>query len=672
MEKNKIVIPRGISYLGGWSDFSFSMFPSKCIINKQIPGCGFTEYCINGKENIILCSPRKLLLWNKHKQHLDKTYLVINEMEPDLRVDKDISKEYKGLFSVSVETESVDVGSDIYKRIWKEIDGYYLRKESLGEPYKILVTYDSYRIVKSILESQGRFSQFYTIIDEYQSILHDARFKSSTELGFMQYLRTSPTSLFVSATPMMEDYMEMLDEFKDLPYYEFDWSTEDPDRITRPHLQVLTMMSVGSKAKEIINRYLSGKFNSVDLIKDGKVETVYSTEAVFYVNSVNHIISIIKGSNLTPSQCNILCSDTKENRGKLRRKLGKTWTIGDVPVEGEQHKMFTFCTRTVYLGADFYSRCAQSFVFSDSNSDCLSVDISEDLPQILGRQRLSENPWRNEATFYYRSTADYKKMTADDFNRIIEKKRRETSDLLSAYSNCSDPRVRDSLARAYQFIASNRSYKEDYVAVNVNAAGVLTPVVNTLVFINELRSFRIQQIDYKDRFSVFNTIYTNERFVNKTNDEDLHKALRVYSSMSTVRSKLSYLCEGGLKKETLEKLLLLIPDTDIVRRSYEELGPQKIISCQYNRNLIIKALGKSLFNDQDLLANLVFAEFHVGDKIPNDEAKRRLGDLYGKVGYTVKPKAQDLEKYFDLKMIKLSDRVENKRVHGIELLRQKV
>jgi len=29
--------------------------------------------------------------------------------------------------------------------------------------------------------------------------------------------------------------------------------------------------------------------------------------------------------------------------------------IGDIPQRGEPHKMFTFCTSTVYIGADFYS-----------------------------------------------------------------------------------------------------------------------------------------------------------------------------------------------------------------------------------------------------------------------------------------------------------------------------
>lgn len=107
--------------------------------------------------------------------------------------------------------------------------------------------------------------------------------------------------------------------------------------------------------------------------------------------------------------------------------------IGKVPKRDVKPKMFTFCTRTVYLGADFYSLCARSFIFSDSNIDSLAVDISEDLPQILGRQRLFENPWSNSAVFYYRSTANYREMKEEDFKRVIEFKQRSTESLLSVY-----------------------------------------------------------------------------------------------------------------------------------------------------------------------------------------------------------------------------------------------
>ena len=44
MQKDKIKVPSGIRYISDWNEFSFNKFPSKCIINKQLPGCGFTEY----------------------------------------------------------------------------------------------------------------------------------------------------------------------------------------------------------------------------------------------------------------------------------------------------------------------------------------------------------------------------------------------------------------------------------------------------------------------------------------------------------------------------------------------------------------------------------------------------------------------------------------------------
>ena len=60
-------VPAGYRYVSDIPDFKLHDFPH--ILNKQIPGCGFTEYCIRNDENTILCSPRKILLQNKYEQH---------------------------------------------------------------------------------------------------------------------------------------------------------------------------------------------------------------------------------------------------------------------------------------------------------------------------------------------------------------------------------------------------------------------------------------------------------------------------------------------------------------------------------------------------------------------------------------------------------------------------
>lgn len=318
-----------------------------------------------------------------------------------MEVDKDLSKVDKSRSQIFVETlkEMVHGKDTVYNRLMNEIKDYLGERKYLGKPAKILVTYDSYRIVKDILTSLGVFEGFYTVIDEFQTILHDSKFKSSTELEFLYHLHQSHNALFVSATPMLEEYLNMLDEFDGLPYINMNWGKEDSTRIIKPNLKVLSMKSTGSKAEEIIRTYKEGDFERCIRIINGYPKEIISDEAVLYVNSVNHIISIIKKCDLKPEEVNILCSDTPDNLKRIQRKLGKKFTIGEVPLRGVKPKMFTFCTRTVYLGADFYSLCARSFIFSDSNIDSLAVDISEDLPQILGRQRLFDNPWKNNATF---------------------------------------------------------------------------------------------------------------------------------------------------------------------------------------------------------------------------------------------------------------------------------
>ncbi len=672
MIRKKIVVPSGIRYISDWSEFNFNKFPGKCIINKQLPGCGFTEYCIRGPENIILCSPRKMLLKNKKDQHEFDVYLVVNEMDKESNIDKDLSKIDKNIsIDLNLEIDYIsDNNSEIYKRLYREIDEYCTSRSINGLPCKILVTYDSYRIVKDILEKLNRFQYFYTIVDEFQSILHDSRFKSDTELGFLEYLKQSPTAYFVSATPMMDEYLEMLDEFKDLPYFELDWYTEDPSRVIKPDLDVFVMRTVGEKASEIIKKYLNNDFESIVVLRNGVPTRVVSDEAVLYVNSVNHITSIIKKNNLTPEQCNILCSDTEDNLKKIQRRLGKSFKIGDVPLEDEKPKMFTFCTRTVYLGADFYSKCARSFIFSDSNIDSLAVDISEDLPQILGRQRLLENPWSNSATFYYRSTVDYRRMSGEDFQKIIESKKKSTENLLLAYNTTLDA-VKFDLAKNYQKVAKSYNYKDDYVSVNkIHTSDgniILKPVPNNLVLVNEIRAFKIQQIDYKNRFTVFSTVHnilTKDDIVN----QEVSEFLGIYIGLTTIYDKLKLLCEYGLSQDAINIVLGQISDSDEIKSYYITLGPQRLKGMGYHITKIKKALGIVTFSDE-LLDATIYNEFKVGDKITLSGIKDRLGYLYKSISYDKTPKATDLENYFEVK--KCTINLPGKRVNGLEIINKK-
>ena len=670
------IVPGGIRFLSDWKDFFFYKLPPKCIINKQIPGCGFTERVINGIENCILCSPRIALLDSKYSKHDKDVYLVKNELlDSDPGIDKDLSKldKFTQMSSGDIFEEKlkdcIDPNQrkkDIYNRLMREIKDYINMRDFYGKPYKILVTYDSYRIVQDILIALGKFNTFYTIIDEFQSILHDSRFKSNTENEFLGYLKKSHSAIFVSATPLLDRYLNMLDEFDGLPYIEFDWLTEDPIRVVKPSLKIRTMKSVGTKAADIIQTYLDGNFERATRIINGFPVEIESREAVLFMNSVNHVISIIKKCKLTADQVLILCAKTEDNKKKIRKKLGKFFSIGHVPIieRGEIFPMFTFCTSTVYLGADFDSYCARTFIFSDANLETLSVDVSDDLGQILGRQRKKENPWYNSAEFYYRTTCDYRKMPQEEFMKEIERKEKATENLLSIYSKGNEVE-KNELALTYQYVAKSANYKDNYVSVNTHGGTGLFPISNNLVKVNELRVFEIQQYDYADRFMLFSII--NEKITqgNLVNQEVMY-FFNKYDQLGTFKEKLRLLCEYDMSDEARSIALEQIGEHDNIRSYYLTLKPERLRALSYDKTKIEKELGVVIFS-KELLVKTIFNNFKVGDKLPNTDIKNILTNLYNSINYKATPKATDLEEYFEIKKCKLT-MPDKTRSHGIELI----
>ena len=671
----KLDVPAGCRYVSEIEGFKIYDFPH--ILNKQIPGCGFTEYCIDplkNSENVVLCSPRKILLQNKYDQHKDEVFLVVNDYESDPSTDKDLTKQekskydpYKVVDPEKVRKEKKDK-EDFFKRLTKEITGYITDCRFNNKPVKILVTYDSFRIVKDIIQHNFNDMDYRVVIDEFQSIFTDSKFKSDTELQFVKSVQGIQKVCYVSATPMMMKYLEMLEEFKNLPYYELDWEALEPGRVSRPTLYVKNLVSVYTEVKPIIKSYLEGKFEYRYVKQeDGEVEKIESKEAVFYVNSVNNITSIIKRAGLTPEQVNILVANTPDNTKKIHKRIGKGFNIGTVPLRDEPRKMFTFCTRTVYLGADFYSNNARSFVVSDANIDTLAVDISLDLPQILGRQRLIENPWRNEATLFFKPIKGANKKPEEVFNKKIEEKERKSLSLLSSYDQVAAENKGD-LSEAYETIATLEHYKKNYVAVNkvFIAGGVkLVPVFNNLVKVSELRAYEMQQTDYANRFTVFSMI--KKIGTADIDNEVVEEFLNRYEGIKSKKDKLKFLCEqAGLPEFDI------IVDNVSTKRFKEYvtvLGVDECRSVGYKIEELNKKLSIRSF-DKNLLKEKIYETFKVGNSYTRSGIKEILAGIYKEIGYKATAKASDLDNYFEYKKGLVT--VNNKRVSSFKLINKKL
>ena len=126
-------------------------------------------------------------------------------------------------------------------------------------------------------------------------------------------------------------------------------------------------------------------------------------EAVFYINSISEIKDHTGKQHTSGRSQYHLFIKTGEYQ-----KTGRTLTKDGHEVQNRGYttkknhtKMFTFCASTVYIGADFYSTNAYSYIFANPRISSMTVDVSVDLQQIIGRQRLEENPFRNSATLYF-------------------------------------------------------------------------------------------------------------------------------------------------------------------------------------------------------------------------------------------------------------------------------
>lgn len=655
-----VQVPKGVRYLSQWSQFSIPDFP--CIIDKQVTGCGFTEFCLESDENVVLCAPRKVLIENKERKHnvvkrgvLREVYYAKNVFERPSSVDINLKSKAKREIEEAEElTEEQIIG------IREGVEKEFYRCFNRGIPCKILVTYDSFKYVKDVLLRLGQLQNFRIIADEFQAIIQDAKFKSTTEIDFLTQLGDIQKLCFVSATPILGAYLKQLPEFKDLPYYRLDWKTEEPSRIIEPIFEPhFCPRGIVPPACEVVNEYKSGNFKSTVVYLDGRPQEVVSKEAVFYVNCVNNICDIVSKTGLTFDECNIICATSDENALKLRKLFGLKKganVFGTIPAEGEPHKMFTFCTRTAYIGSDFYSTNARTFIFSDANIDCLTVDIQIDIPQIIGRQRLECNPWRNKADVYFRLVAIDE--SSEHGDEILKKKDLNTNDLLSSYRK-SNARERKALITKFRKDYSN--YKDDYVAIKVDENGEETLVYNTLVKINDEIGWDLLQQNYKSLYKMLTSLVGEEGSRASDIINEVH-------AKQYFHNRMQYLYELDMPDELARIVLDNIGDTDF-SKYYWTISKERAKALKYRHG----ALEEEYNSSKGIVTapTVIYSKFQPGQKYSKTVVKSMLQEIYDNCDIKKTAKASDLEDYFEIKECKIQNSETGKRDAGFEIIKKK-
>lgn len=588
------------------------------ILNKRICGCGATEAYIGSDRKVILASPRKQLLYNKYSQHLsDNLHLY----------------RYQGNREKYFESKSYSE-KDIFA--FNDELGKYIK--SGGK--KILTTYDSLRKIKEVLVAdEENLDKWTVVVDEFQAMFYDCQFKPTTEYEFGQILGAFNTVVYLSATPFLESYLDMTRQFKDMTFYELLW----PESMMQiPKVEVIkSKKSVFKLCSELIGKYREGKGNST--VVDGK--EFVAKEAVFYINDVSIIKNIIKKNSLKADEVNIICSSKSENIKKLNelsREVGEKFMIGDIPGKGEPHKMFTFCTSTVYIGADFYSTNAYSYIFANPLVKSMTVDVSVDLQQIIGRQRLDTNPFRNTATLYFNTRKS--KVTEEELENSIKEKKDKTKKQIDNFNAVPN---KDEQLQMMENTIRQQGHKEHYCCIIKDADNNVRIVENEILEISERRAWEVTNRIYNNDFSMYRALRVGA-VVTKSSGSDDPEVQRIFKEWNLDNQ---FPRKTRLYCDLYDNFPELLEDCTFIEGKYKKyhdaLGKEGFEALCWREDYIRQAIEPTPFDKlpKDQIAVKLIDALKTDKTYTKSEVKDLLQGIYKELNIAGKPSASDISEY---------------------------
>ena len=379
--------------------------PHNCIFNKVVTGCGGTTIALKNGENYVIAVPTTELIENKCYPPKDESGNSIVWKAGDRKAGLSPVRNLFGLYGTFTPT---------LKKGLKE----YLSKEGTK---KIMCTYDKIPSLVSLIVPK----EYRLLVDEYHNLLKIYSYRKEAVEGVLEHFNEFKSYCFMSATPIAMDFKP--DALKDVEEYIADWK----------HIEPLTILPYKTNRAYMLTANLIKAYQREGYIKKDELK---SYEAYFFINSVTEIKKILEYTHLTNDDCRIICADEDKNR----RTLGEY----QISSSTDAPKKFNFITSKSFEGVDFYSETGICYVVSNIHNEHTLLSVDMDIPQIAGRIRNTNNPFRNLVVHifntrpkdYYENYGkakkeiekelEYAKERATAYNRLsIGAKKQQKSDL---------------------------------------------------------------------------------------------------------------------------------------------------------------------------------------------------------------------------------------------------
>lgn len=586
-------------------------FIGKYILDKSLTGCGGTEFFINSGHPLVLVSPRTGVLVNKSQQHpechlfRDTTDTPLLQLKEGLRLYLD---KCSGIFGIN----KVPV---------------------------ILVTLDSAKYVIEELKFRGIIDNFLFLTDEFQCLISDAAFKGKVDLEFLTMLDAEAKNIcYMSATPIDETYLSALPEFQNVGYYKIGW---DPDVIVEPTVKEI-MMKKGETASNIISRIIS------DYRCNGYFKRIFingtnydATEAVFFINEVKTIFQIIKANNLQPKEVTVLISASNKNASK---KENAKYLIQQPSTDRVNpiNTPFTFCSKASFEGRDFYSKSAFTYIFLDGKKDWEVHDTSIEIPQMLGRQRLDDNPFKYNAEIYYRTKPTVQ--CEAEYMKSIMDKLHESQTILDSFNN-GDEYLKKSLVNVVKNRDPNNAYLTNYLDVVDDVNGNFGLKTNLLVAAAEHNLATNKAYFYSNPLFL-TTAIRNQMATCNTKPSELRDFEKQFNEAVSFQKRMELYATFLSTFPNYAPLLLRNPFIELkYHEYYNHFGPAELQRLNYDET----AIENEMYRQQIIIQCRNY--FQLGRQYPALEVKSALQSIYDSIGYNRTATATQLSEYLVVQML---------------------
>jgi len=602
--KKIIYAPKGTMYLSE----IFRTLPAG-IFNKHETGCGATSVILENEEDIIICCPSKGLIHNKVSQ-----YPVMD------RCIYKLLGVYEGITKTDIQT-------------------YIIECRQLGQPVKIMTTYESFYKVKEALEES--LNEYKIVVDEYHELLGSISFRDKGILRLLKDLDSLQNVTYLSATPIGFPYRP--NELSGLDEWEIHW--EDSAKIS-------VIRKKSSKPYGSVENIISDLKNGSPLEINGhKVKQYF-----FFINSVTGIKNIIDNAGLTNEDVAVICANTKKNSN----------TLGDIRITGVEHditKPFIFCTKSVFYGADFYSDAGLIVVVSDARNRNTMLDISTDIQQIAGRIRNKNNPFRH--LIYHIFSTRIGGKTEEEFESYINDKVEQASALMDLYNS-------EKITPMQKKALLNK------IRVKEND--------DLLIYNEEIDSLEINELKKKYliyQFKSIDSVYRNgvsirDKYMQEgwdvTQAQEWEEVAKEFIENVTNRSKFQtlyeeyYLERKRVPRGKSDEALAMEKSNSLVLDAYNYMTKEEVRKAYYNPTIIRNIIHSRLPETKNAVKESLEKNIVVGRKYSAKDIKQYLKEAYEHAFISLAPTSKDIHKYYEVRETKVTRG--RKRVMGYQIVKK--